>query len=52
MQFLYLRKVEYDTEEILTVAEILKGFSDERDLLPLPIQMEPLAVAFDTAIAA
>jgi hypothetical protein len=52
MQLLYLRKIEYDTEEILTVAEILKGFSDERDVCPLPIQMESPAVEFDTAIAA
>ena len=33
MQLIYLRKLEYDTEEILTVAEILKGFADERDAL-------------------
>ena len=35
MQLLYLFKMEYDEEEILTVVETLQGFSDQRDVRPL-----------------
>jgi hypothetical protein len=38
MQLLYFHKLGYDEEEILTVAEILKGRSSQRDLCPLPIR--------------
>jgi hypothetical protein len=37
MQLIYLQKLEYDTEEILTVAESLFGRRDQRQLMPLPV---------------
>ena len=38
MQLLYFHKLGYDKEEILTVAENLKGWSGQGDLCPLPIR--------------
>ena len=52
MQLLYFWKLEYDAEEILTVAESLFGRSDQRHLLPLPVlPTERQGVEYDTLAA-